>query len=123
MDAGGDQAWCIALHSLAWPLTQTQAVASASVVVVARIRPKLPKENTEPDGGPPRRRAFLALRCVRMHVLIMAWKSAEVWRYIQTDRPWASPTGDIPNFARECNFVALEESCTSNALQPAILIG
>jgi len=27
-----------------------QAVASASVVVVARIRPKLPKENTEPDG-------------------------------------------------------------------------
>ena len=76
------------------PLTKTQAVASASVVVVARIRPKLPKENTEPDGGRPGRTSFFALRRVRIHV------SAQVWRYTLTDKPWASPTGDVPTFAR-----------------------
>ena len=31
-------------------LEAAEAVASASVVVVARIRPKLPKEGSEPDG-------------------------------------------------------------------------
>ena len=33
------------------PVSENGASATASVVVVARIRPKLPKEDKEPDGG------------------------------------------------------------------------